>query len=91
MAAPAQWESLRPLQPDTLRVSEVHGGRDREALPEGGTGTQRMASPAGEPQGTAGRAPAGGRRAAEPGGAQPGLGRLRSGATCDLPAHLGGL
>uniref|UniRef100_A0A493THS9 E2F transcription factor 6 n=1 Tax=Anas platyrhynchos platyrhynchos TaxID=8840 RepID=A0A493THS9_ANAPP len=22
MAAPAQWESLRPLQPDTLRVSE---------------------------------------------------------------------
>lgn len=93
MAAPAQWERLRPLRPDTLRVSEVHGGRDREALPEGGTGTQCMASPAGEPERTAGRAPAptGGRRAAEPEGAQQGLGRLRSRATCDLPAHLRGL
>lgn len=101
MAAPGQWEHLRPLRPDTLRVSEVHGGGESEALPEGGTGTQRLASPAGEPEGTPGRAPAGGRRAAEPagGGAQLGLGlpgaaaegRRRSRATCDLPAHRSGL
>lgn len=31
MANPAKWERLRPLRPDTLRVSEVHGGRGKEA------------------------------------------------------------
>ncbi|KAK4824187.1 hypothetical protein QYF61_012003 [Mycteria americana] len=30
MANPAKWERLRPLRPDTLRVSEVQGGRGRE-------------------------------------------------------------
>lgn len=32
MASPDKLERLRPLQPDSLRVSEVHGGRHSEAL-----------------------------------------------------------
>jgi len=36
MAGPARWERLRPLRPDTLRVSEVQGWRGRGCcLPTG--------------------------------------------------------
>lgn len=43
MASPGKWEHLRPLRPDTLRVSEVHSGWGREALPVAG-GRARSAS-----------------------------------------------
>lgn len=44
MASPDKWERLRPLQLDTLRVSEVHGGRHREALPVHGERAGRRCS-----------------------------------------------
>lgn len=38
MTSPAKWERLRPLRPDTLRVSEVLGGWGREVLSVDGEG-----------------------------------------------------
>lgn len=36
MAAASKWERLRPLRPDTLRLSAVRSGRGREVPPGNG-------------------------------------------------------